>query len=203
MLTQLYRSLLEASLDFDGVLEPSVSADGQFSDESGGDLLKAEDGLTLICQALIRADAAMRREIAVEIKRERAQEVATELNDERLDIGSTYEALARRVERLISKAEQEGNDGLALASMEGLRKILHDMAAMSGKLAQQLTVQVSLIESKEWIELRLILESIFRDHPAAGRMFLDLARRRRDVLAWNRGFAAFADAGTFQALQSE
>lgn len=121
----------------------------------------------------------MRREIAVEIKRGRAQAVATELNDERLDIGNTYEALARRVERLISKAEQEGNDGLALASMEGLRKILHDMATMSGKLAQQLTVQVSLVESREWIELRLILESIFRDHPAAGQMFLDLARRRR------------------------
>lgn len=125
----------------------------------------------------------MRREIAVEIKRERAQAVATELNDERLDIGSTYEALARRVERLISKAEQEGNDGLALASMEGLRKVLHDMAAMSGKLAQQLTVQVSLMESREWIELRLILESIFRDHPTAGQMFLDLARRRRLSIA--------------------
>jgi len=121
----------------------------------------------------------MRREIAVDLKRERAQEVATELNDERLDIGSTYEALARRVERLISKAEQEGNDGLALASMEGLRKVLHDIATMQGKLAQQLTVQVSLIESKEWIELRAILETIFRDHPAAGQMFLDHARRRR------------------------
>lgn len=121
----------------------------------------------------------MRREIAVTIKRERAQEVATELNDERLDISSTYEALARRVERLISKAEQEGNDGLALASMEGLRKVLHDIATMQGKLAQQLTVQVSLMESREWIELRAILEPIFREHPAAGQMFLEQARRRR------------------------
>lgn len=121
----------------------------------------------------------MRREIAVEIKRERAQAVATELNDERLDIANTYEALARRVERLISKAEEEGNDGLALASMEGLRKVLHDIATMQGKLAQQLTVQVTLMESKEWIELRTILERIFQDHPAAGQMFLEQARRRR------------------------
>ena len=120
-----------------------------------------------------------RREIAVEIKRERAQSVATELNDERLDIGNTYEALARRVERLITKAEEEGNDGLALASMEGLRKVLHDIATMQGKLAQQLTVQVSLMESREWIELRTILEAIFRDHPAAGAAFLEQARRRR------------------------
>ena len=125
----------------------------------------------------------MRREIAVEIKRDRAQSVATELNDERLEIGSTYEALARRVERLISKAEQEGNDGLALASMEGLRKVLHDIATMQGKLAQQLTVQVTLMESKEWIECRSILETIFREHPAAGAMFLEQARRRRLSIA--------------------
>jgi len=121
----------------------------------------------------------MRREIAVEIKRDRAQAVATELNDERLDIANTYEALARRVERLITKAEEEGNDGLALASMEGLRKVLHDIATMQGKLSQQLTVQVSLMESREWIELRGILEGIFREHPAAGAAFLDQARRRR------------------------
>lgn len=121
----------------------------------------------------------MRREIAVEIKRDRAQAVATELNDERLDVANAYEALARRVERLITKAEQEGNDGLALASMEGLRKVLHDCATMQGKLAQQLTIQISIMESREWIELRSILETIFRDHPAAGQMFLEQARRRR------------------------
>jgi hypothetical protein len=124
-----------------------------------------------------------RREIAVDLKRERAQAVATELNDERLDVGNAYEALARRVERLITKAEQEGNDGLALASMEGLRKVLHDCATMQGKLAQQLTVQVSLLESREWIEARTILETIFREHPAAGKMFLDLARRHRLSIA--------------------
>jgi len=120
-----------------------------------------------------------RREIAVEIKRERAQAVATELNDERLDVGNAYEALARRVERLITKAEQDGNDGLALASMEGLRKVLHDCATMQGKLAQQLTVQISIMESREWIELRSILETCFREHPAAGAMFLEQVRRRR------------------------
>ena len=124
-----------------------------------------------------------RREIAVELKRERAQAVATELNDERLDIANTYEALARRVERLITKAEEEGNDGLALASMEGLRKVLHDIATMQGKLAQQLTVQVSLLESKEWCVVRDLLEGIFHEHPAAGQAFLEQARRRRLSIA--------------------
>lgn len=125
----------------------------------------------------------MRREIAVEIKRDRAQAVATELNDERLDVGSTYDALARRVERLITKAEEEDNDSLALASMEGLRRVLRDIATMQGKLAQQLTVQVTLNESKEWLELRAILEPIFRAHPEAGQMFLDQVRRRRLSIA--------------------
>lgn len=124
-----------------------------------------------------------RREIAVEIKRDRAQAVATELNDDRLDIANTYEALAFRVERLITKAEADGNDGLALASMEGLRKVLNDIATMQGKLAQQLTVQVSLMESKEWVVVRDLLEHIFREHPAAGEMFLELARRRRLSIA--------------------
>ena len=78
MLTQLYRSLLEASLDFDGVLEPSVSTDGQFSDESGGDLLDAEDGLTLICQALIRADAAIGATVGTEVLQSLAQRVGVE-----------------------------------------------------------------------------------------------------------------------------
>lgn len=137
------------------------------------------DGTSVHRHAKNHLTEEMRREIAVEIKRERAQAVATELNDERLDIASTYDALARRVERLISKAEEEGNDGLALASMEGLRKVLHDMAIMQGKLAQQLTVQVTLMESREWIELRAILERIFQEHPAAGQMFLEQARRRR------------------------
>jgi len=124
-----------------------------------------------------------RREIAVDLKRERAQAVATELNDERLDVASTYDALARRVERLISKAEEAGDDSLALASMEGLRRVLRDVAMMQGKLAQQLTVQVSLMESREWIELRVILEGIFREHPAAGAAFLEQARRRRLSIA--------------------
>jgi hypothetical protein len=124
-----------------------------------------------------------RREIAVDLKRERAQAVATELNEDRLDVANAYEALARRVERLITKAEREGNDGLALASMEGLRKILHDCATMQGKLAQQLTVQISIMESREWIELRSILERVFSEHPAAGQAFLELARHRRLSIA--------------------
>jgi hypothetical protein len=125
----------------------------------------------------------MRREILVDLKRERAQETADELNEDRLDVANTYESLARRVGKLIDRAEAEGNDGLALASMEGLRKVLHDMATMQGKLAQQLTVQVSLMDSKEWIVVRDLLEQVFHAHPEAGQMFLALAKRERLSIA--------------------
>jgi hypothetical protein len=54
---------------------------------------------------------------------------------------------------------------------------------MQGKLVQQLTVQISIMESREWIDLRSILETCFREHPQAGQMFLDLARRRRLSIA--------------------
>lgn len=33
------------------------------------------------------------------------------LNDKRLDIGRTYDPLARRIEKLITKAEENENDG--------------------------------------------------------------------------------------------
>ncbi|TIX48854.1 hypothetical protein [Alteraurantiacibacter aquimixticola] len=121
----------------------------------------------------------MRREIVVDLKRERAQETANELNDERLDIAATYDGLARRVGKLIDRAEENGDDSLALASMEGLRRVLSDIAKMQGKLAQQLTVQVSLMDSKEWIVVRDLLERVFNAHPEAKAMFLQLAKRER------------------------
>ncbi|MCR9124791.1 MAG: hypothetical protein NXH82_01560 [Rhodobacteraceae bacterium] len=40
----------------------------------------------------------------------------------------TYESLAKRVKRLITQAESEDNDAFALAAMEGLRKVLRDLA---------------------------------------------------------------------------
>lgn len=78
MITPLYRALLEASLGYDGVLEPSVSADGHFSDESGSDLLGAEDGLTLILSALIRADAAIGATVGKEVFQSLAENVGVE-----------------------------------------------------------------------------------------------------------------------------
>lgn len=89
------------------------------------------------------------------------------INQDRLDISQTYESLARRVEKLISKAEAGEDDAFALAAMEGLRKVLRDIAQMQGKLATSLTVSVSLAESKEWVLMRRILQEVIEEVPAA------------------------------------
>ncbi len=102
----------------------------------------------------------MRRSI---LAQERVQSIETNteiINQDRMDIAMTYESLAKRVERLITKAEQNEDDSFALAAMEGLRRILRDIAQVQGKLATNLTVNVSLAESKEWVTLRQILAEV-------------------------------------------
>lgn len=94
------------------------------------------------------------------------------INQDRLDISMTYESLARRVEKLISKAEAGEDDAFALAAMEGLRKVLRDIAQMQGKLATSLTVSVSLAESKEWVLMRRILQEVIEEVPAARQPLL-------------------------------
>jgi len=123
----------------------------------------------------------MRREIMAE-NRIAAIEADNEvINQDRMDIAMTYESLAKRVERLITKAEQTEDDSFALAAMEGLRKVLRDIATMQGKLATNLTVNVSLAESKEWVTLRTILQEVCEEIPAAREPLL--RRMRHHVLS--------------------
>lgn len=123
----------------------------------------------------------MRREIMAE-NRIAAIEADTEvINQDRMDIAMTYESLAKRVERLITKAEQTEDDSFALAAMEGLRKVLRDIASIQGKLATNLTVNVSLAESKEWVTLRNILNEVCDEVPSAREPLL--RRMRHHVLS--------------------
>ncbi|WP_374425983.1 hypothetical protein [Paracoccus sp. (in: a-proteobacteria)] len=123
----------------------------------------------------------MRRAIMAE-QRIRQVETETEIvNEDRMDVANTYEALARRVEKLISKAEQNEDDAFALAAMEGLRKVLRDIATMQGKLATALTVNVTLAEAKEWVTLRRILQEVCDEVPAAREPLL--RRMRHHVLS--------------------
>lgn len=100
------------------------------------------------------------------------------INQDRMDVARTYDSLAVRVEKLITKAEQNEDDAFALAAMEGLRKVLRDIASMQGKLAQNLTVEVKLSESAEWVTLRTILEEVCDEVPAAREPLLRRMRQR-------------------------
>ena len=123
----------------------------------------------------------MRRSIMAE-QRIRQVEAETEvINQDRMDVATTYESLARRVEKLITKAEANEDDAFALAAMEGLRKVLRDVAMMQGKLATALTVNVTLAEAKEWVTLRAILQEVCDEVPAAREPLL--RRMRHHVLS--------------------
>jgi len=114
-----------------------------------------------------RIDEEMGRAILAEAGIEPVEEATRVLNDGRMDVARTYESLARRVEKLITKAEENEDDGFALSAMESLRRVLRDIASMHGKLNPNLTVNLSLAESKEWAVMRRILQEVCDEVPAA------------------------------------
>jgi hypothetical protein len=114
----------------------------------------------------------MVRSILAEARTAPVDEATQVLNDERMDVARTYDSLARRVEKLITKAEEAGDDGFALAAMEGLRKVLRDIATMHGKMATNLTVTQSLAESPEWVTMKSILRAVCEEVPEAQPVLL-------------------------------
>lgn len=126
----------------------------------------------------------MRRSILAESRIDTINADTEVINQDRMDVAMTYESLAKRVERLITKAEQNEDDAFALTAMEGLRKVLRDIATMQGKLATNLTVNVSLAESKEWVTLRRILNEVVQEVPEAREPLL--RRMRHEVLSVTR-----------------
>ena len=118
----------------------------------------------------------MERAILAEARIEPLDEATRVLNDERMDVARTYESLARRVEKLITKAEETEDDGFALSAMEGLRKVLRDIATMQGKLATNLSVSVTLAESPEWVTMKSILRAVCDEVPEAKPVLLKQMR---------------------------
>ena len=123
----------------------------------------------------------MRREIMAETRIQGVEANTEIINQDRMDVAMTYESLARRVEKLITQAEQEDNPAFALSAMEGLRRCLRDIAQLQGKLAQNLTVNVSLSESPEWVTLKNILREVCEEVPQAQEPLL--RRMRHHVLS--------------------
>lgn len=109
----------------------------------------------------------MVRAVLAETRVEKVEADTEILNDERMDVARTYESLARRVEKLITKAEENEDDAFALAAMDGLRKVLRDIAQMHGRLATNLSVSVTLAESPEWATLKNVLRAVCDEVPTA------------------------------------
>lgn len=85
MIPPLYRALCAAALWRDGVLEPSVSAVGDFRDGSSN-LLEAPDGIALALQALAFADAATGATIGREVVKSLAKQCGIEGLEARYDL---------------------------------------------------------------------------------------------------------------------
>ncbi|MCU0826937.1 MAG: hypothetical protein MUE52_05915 [Tabrizicola sp.] len=123
----------------------------------------------------------MVRAVLAEVRLSKIEGDTATLNEDRLDVGNTYESLARRVEKLITKAEQNEDDAFALSAMEGLRRILRDIATTHGKMATNLTVSVTLAQSPEWETLKRVLQEVCDEVPAAREPLL--RRMRQHVLS--------------------
>ena len=129
----------------------------------------------------------VRRSILAKVRTDAIVADTGVVNDERLDIARTYDKLARRVEAMITKAEESDDAAFALAAMEGLRKVRRDIATMQGKLAHQLTVDIKLSEAAEWVELRGMLIDLCEEVPAAREPLLRMMRFRSLSVAKEAG----------------
>lgn len=114
----------------------------------------------------------MVRVVAAQLRAKPVEDATAFLNEDRMDIARTYESLARRVEKLITKAEENDDDAFALAAMEGLRKVLKDIATMHGKMATSLTVTQTLATSPEWVTMKEILRAVCEEVPEAQPVLL-------------------------------
>lgn len=98
-----------------------------------------------------------------------------------MNVAAAYDALAKRVERMLDAAEADDNPALALAAANGLRRVLADIATLQGKMAKHLNITVALAEQKEWQQLRDMLDITFRNHPDARDTFLAHVRAHREL----------------------
>lgn len=112
-----------------------------------------------------------RLQIIADARRAAVENDAQEVNEERLDIARSYDRLAKRVEKIIEKFEDTDEDAFTLVAVEHLRKVLKDIATMHGKMGN-VTVDIKLSESAEWIALKQIIQAVCDEVPEAREPFL-------------------------------
>jgi hypothetical protein len=118
----------------------------------------------------------LRREIAVELTKGTAQAVADDLNGEAVEIKGGLARIVRELEAILNRAKGRGDDPLALVSLKELRATLLDLAQVYGSLKSELTVNVNLNDSPQWLQLRDVLLDVFERHPQAKQDFIERAR---------------------------
>jgi len=119
----------------------------------------------------------MRREIALELRKDRAVAVADELNEGDVEIDASMKRILREIDALLKRAVADNNDPLALLSLKEMRATLMDLAKLTGSLQRELTVTVNLNESPQFITLRQMILRVLERHPEAKADFLGEMRR--------------------------
>lgn len=121
-------------------------------------------------------DEAAKRRVLLDRKRVEEQQVATELNEERVEISGGLRRCVKEIEGILERAKEQNDDPLALASLREMRQTLIDLAKLHGTLKNELTVRVDLAASPQWAQLREILCEVFADYPATERAFVEKVR---------------------------
>ena len=105
------------------------------------------------------------------------QSVADALNSERIEVDTGLRRIVREIDALLQRAKSNGDDPMALMSLREMRATLMDLAKLHGSLKQELTVQVNLNESPQFLTLREMILRVLERHPDARSDFLTEMRR--------------------------
>ncbi|WP_424833065.1 hypothetical protein [Ruegeria sp.] len=122
---------------------------------------------------------AERREIIANDRYERADQAAHAIAGEKMDVAATYSTLAKRVDRIVSRAEANEDDAFALAGLESLRRVLKDIAQMHKLLSDNVSVTVALTDAPEWLRVRAIFRELVDTHPEIRPTLLRLLKEEK------------------------
>jgi hypothetical protein len=124
-----------------------------------------------------------RKELLIELKRDRATALDEEINQDRLDISSGLQRIIREIEGILNRSKQAGDDQLALTALRDMRGTLLDLARLHGQLQNVTTLQVNVAELPQWTQLRSILVEVFNEVPAAREVFMRKTRHLKLIEA--------------------
>ena len=124
--------------------------------------------------------AEKRRVIFAEAKEEQAavEKIGADevVRTERLDVIASLTRLSERVDRLVTKAEEEGEASIALKGMAELRRQIELAARVLGDLDATSHQTVIIAQHPEWLRVRDILFTVLDRHPAAKADFIATAK---------------------------